>query len=721
MSKRNISPNQSVVKKQKVADFFNRPHPLTYTTKEHGDVVKKEKGDVVKEEGTEKGEKKLNGTTIVFSGNMGIDRERAMDLAVAAGAKVTSAVSSKTTFLVIGSVLEDGRAVEEGSKYKKMVQLRAEKKSAPQLLTESEFLNKIGISSSVPQREAFTPLVTSTYQGQGGNHSTSLWVDKYAPQTLNQFVGNSSTVSKLMEWLKKWKSSSPPSGGYRPSNFPGKGGNTDAKAALLSGPPGIGKSLLAKLACESCGFQLIEFNASDYRSKSSVDLINSVLSHSSFTFSSTSTARLHDQQLHLAKQCLVMDEVDGMSAGDRGGNQALMKMVKETSIPIICICNDRMNAKVRSLANHCFDLKMNRPTKIEVVNRAKQILASEKTSSVPDSVIDQVVQGADCDLRQVINQLQGDSFNWASTIASFEKKDRSTMLTPFEACRSILAPPPSMTLNERLDMFFVDYDFIPLLVQQNYLKCFQPKDVSLIQKSASLISFGDLISRAIRAEQNWSLLPEFGLIGNVFVPPKLDPGFSPFPEFPVWLGKNSTTRKSARIAHELQCVVSIASSVTARNIVISNYAHVLFVHFVHELIRAMQSSGNQPALPTLDLLGVSKNDLIELLTELLLPWQPDVFSEKLDAKSKAAITRICNAHHAALKSGGAHFRRLKSAGDGPSLSLSLGDERGDKLKSDSVSDDEVEVKTEKKNTDLLVKAAKPPSKKPTAKKATRKA
>lgn len=123
MSKRNISPNKSVVKKQKVADFFNRPHPLTYTTKEHGDVLKKEEGDVVKEEGTDKGEKNLSGTTIVFSGNMGIDRERAMDLAVAAGAKVTSAVSSKTTYLVIGSVLEDGRAVEEGSKYKKMVQL----------------------------------------------------------------------------------------------------------------------------------------------------------------------------------------------------------------------------------------------------------------------------------------------------------------------------------------------------------------------------------------------------------------------------------------------------------------------------------------------------------------------------------------------------------------------------------------------------------------------
>jgi replication factor C subunit 1 len=261
-----------------------------------------------------------------------------------------------------------------------------------------------------------------------------LWVDKYAPQTLDDFVGNASTVKKITDWLAKWKSNSPPSGGYKPSNFPGRGGNTDAKAVLISGSPGIGKSLLAKLACQSSGFQLIEYNASDYRSKASVDLIGSSLSHSSFTFSSTNASSGNDPMIHLGRQCLVMDEVDGMSAGDRGGNQALIKMIKDTSIPIICICNDRMNAKVRSLANYCYDLKMGRPTKPEVIKRAKQIISAEKANAdVPDSVIDQIVDGADSDIRQVINQLEGDSFNWKSTVASFEKKDKSTTLTPFEA------------------------------------------------------------------------------------------------------------------------------------------------------------------------------------------------------------------------------------------------------------------------------------------------
>lgn len=41
-----------------------------------------------------------------------------------------------------------------------------------------------------------------------------------------------------------------------------------------------------------------------------------------------------------------MDEVDGVGAGDRGGIAALIKIIKESKSPIICICNDRQNVKL---------------------------------------------------------------------------------------------------------------------------------------------------------------------------------------------------------------------------------------------------------------------------------------------------------------------------------------------------------------------------------------
>lgn len=55
--------------------------------------------------------------------------------------------------------------------------------------------------------------------------------------------------------------------------------------------------------------------------------------------------------------CLVMDEVDGMSAGDRGGVTELISTIKGSKVPIICICNDKYSTKLRSLRNSVLELE----------------------------------------------------------------------------------------------------------------------------------------------------------------------------------------------------------------------------------------------------------------------------------------------------------------------------------------------------------------------------
>lgn len=56
--------------------------------------------------------------------------------------------------------------------------------------------------------------------------------------------------------------------------------------------------------------------------------------------------------MHGEKVCIVMDEVDGMSAGDRGGIADLIKVIQGSRVPIVCICNDKYSQKLRSLKNH---------------------------------------------------------------------------------------------------------------------------------------------------------------------------------------------------------------------------------------------------------------------------------------------------------------------------------------------------------------------------------
>ena len=67
--------------------------------------------------------------------------------------------------------------------------------------------------------------------------------------------------------------------------------------------------------------------------------------------------RLVDKAPH---KVIIMDEVDGMSAGDRGGSAELIQLIKKTAAPIICICNDHSSPKMRTLAGHCLDLKFRR-------------------------------------------------------------------------------------------------------------------------------------------------------------------------------------------------------------------------------------------------------------------------------------------------------------------------------------------------------------------------
>ena len=69
------------------------------------------------------------------------------------------------------------------------------------------------------------------------------------------------------------------------------------------------------------------------------------------------------------KSVIIMDEVDGVGAGDRGGIGALIAIIKGSKTPIICICNDRMDRKLQSLVNSCLDLKFNKPSKDSILKR----------------------------------------------------------------------------------------------------------------------------------------------------------------------------------------------------------------------------------------------------------------------------------------------------------------------------------------------------------------
>ncbi|XP_023594711.1 replication factor C subunit 1 isoform X5 [Trichechus manatus latirostris] len=246
-----------------------------------------------------------------------------------------------------------------------------------------------------------------TDDSSGHKVESLLWVDKYKPTSLKTIIGqqgDQSCANKLLRWLQNWHKS--PSEDKKHAakfgKFAGKDDGSSFKAALLSGPPGVGKTTTASLVCQELGYSYVELNASDTRSKNSLkEIVSESLNNTSIK-GFYSGGAVHSAS---TRHALIMDEVDGMAGNeDRGGIQELIGLIKHTKIPIICMCNDRNHPKIRSLVHYCFDLRFQRP-RVEQIKGAMMSIAFKEGLKIPPPAMNEIILGANQDIRQVLHNL----------------------------------------------------------------------------------------------------------------------------------------------------------------------------------------------------------------------------------------------------------------------------------------------------------------------------
>ena len=142
-----------------------------------------------------------------------------------------------------------------------------------------------------------------------------MWSEKYRPNNFLDLIGNEESRKLFVEWFTNWK----------------KG----IKPILLVGPPGIGKTTMANIAAKQFGYDLISLNASDVRNKKN---INEIL-----------TPVLGNQTV-LGTPMIFIDEIDGVHGrGDYGGGEAIIKILKEPTVPIVLAANTDSSDKMKSI------------------------------------------------------------------------------------------------------------------------------------------------------------------------------------------------------------------------------------------------------------------------------------------------------------------------------------------------------------------------------------
>ncbi|EEP78113.1 predicted protein, partial [Uncinocarpus reesii 1704] len=108
----------------------------------------------------------------------------------------------------------------------------------------------------------------SGYQAQAGRNT--LWTEKYRARRFKDLIGDDRTHRAVLRWLKGWDPIVFPS--LAKSKAQNKTAdleepNTHRKILLLTGPPGLGKTTLAHVCAKQAGYEVLEINASDERSR----------------------------------------------------------------------------------------------------------------------------------------------------------------------------------------------------------------------------------------------------------------------------------------------------------------------------------------------------------------------------------------------------------------------------------------------------------------------
>lgn len=660
----------------------------------------------------------LAGLTFVISGTLdSLEREEAEDLIKRHGGRVTGSVSKKTSYLLCDEDIEgrkSEKAKELGTTFltedglfelilksnKSLTPPKEGKKAFNKVVPspakgtpiKSETTSTEKALENVASPAKISPLKTETKKVQAGNSAAKVtsgpplkkskqpmdkswlpWTEKYRPKVPTDLVGNQSLVKQLHDWLKQWDDQ------FLKTSSKGKGKKQNdsgaKKAVLLSGTPGIGKTTSAKIVSQMLGFQAVEVNASDTRGKADIKIqkgIGGSTANSIKELVSNSALGLTLNCPQQTKTVLIMDEVDGMSAGDRGGVADLIASIKISKIPIICICNDRYSQKLKSLVNYCLLLSFRKPTKQQMAKRLMHVAVGEGVK-VNEIALEELANRVNGDMRMALNQLQYMSLSnsvigYDNIRQRLQNSSKDEDISPFTAVDKLFTA-DKLRMDERIDLSMSDPDLVPLLIQENYIN-YRPRSLggynkskmenskqteeeirhmNLLARAADSIADGDIVNVQIRRYQRWQL-SQTSVLASCIVPSMLlhgqrqtlEQGERNFNRFGGWLGKNSTLGKNYRLLEDLHVhLLASCGSYMGRTALRLDHLTLLKKQLTDPLRQLAKDEAVEKVVEFMDAYSINQDDYDSVMEISKFQGHPNPL-DGVQSTVKAALTKAYN-------------------------------------------------------------------------------
>ena len=311
-----------------------------------------------------------------------------------------------------------------------------------------------------------------------------MWVEKYRPETVAEIVGNEDAKTHFIKWLIQ---------------------NRRKKAVLLYGPSGIGKTALVHAAARVFAFNVIEMNASDVRTKKAI--VKTV-------GPSTNIASLDRFFRHIKGNLLFLDEIDGVyGRGDYGGVSAIVKLIRESKIPIVMTANITDIQRLRPILKLCFLIKFRRIRPPLIIALLIKICQEEGISFEIDDLY-KIVQCSQGDVRSAINDLQ--TLNDGKIIVCSKDMQcipvRNRSLDVFNTLRGMFSAKSLEEALKILNSSLVDYDTLLLTIHDNLPHYY--RDPVSLAVAYDVLSRADIFRGRIGREKWWLLRYVFELLAQ---------------------------------------------------------------------------------------------------------------------------------------------------------------------------------------------------------------
>ncbi len=260
-------------------------------------------------------------------------------------------------------------------------------------------------------------------------------------------------------------------------------------ALLLHGPSGSGKTAAVVAIAGELGLELVEVNASDFRS---ADEINAKIGQA-----------LKQQSLFGTSKLILVDELDGIAGQqDRGGVKALTDLIADAKYPMILVANDAYEDKLSSLRSKCLQVEFTAVPALKLAPVIQNILKKENII-VDEQIVKALARRSGGDIRGAIIDAQllaAIGFSDAS-LNSLHERERAESI--MQALVKVLKSTDPKIALSAFDSVGEDIDECMLWLDENMPKEYHGHDLA---RAYECLSRADVFKGRIRRWQYWRFL-----------------------------------------------------------------------------------------------------------------------------------------------------------------------------------------------------------------------